>query len=112
MLPFGLMRLAGTELALTNKRIIGKTGRTTIALPHAKIQHISVRQGILGHILGYGTVVITGKDGSEAKFKGIVWPLIFQQEVDEAIEMAVLGRKLSDYGMEEPYGKMSGDGKS
>jgi hypothetical protein len=100
MHPFGLMRLARTELALTDKRILGATGaarRATIALPFQQIESVTVRSGLLGWMLDYGNVTVTGKDGRRVTFKGILWPLIFQQEADEAIEMAVLGRKLSDY---------------
>ena len=47
----------------------------------------------------YGSVVITRKATGKAvcTFKGILWPLVFQQEADEAIEVAVLGHKLSDF---------------
>lgn len=100
MHPFGLMRLARTELALTDKRIIGATGvtkRTTIALPFNQIESVTVRMGFLGWLFDYGNVTVTGKDGRRVTFKSILWPQVFQQEADEAIELAVLGRKLSDY---------------
>jgi len=98
--PAPLLRLISTELALTNKRLIGKTGilgKSHIAIAHAKIESISVRQTGLGKFLDYGQVIIRGKDGSKTVFKGIRWPLILQMEVDEAIEIAVLGRRLMDF---------------
>jgi hypothetical protein len=97
MSPMSMLRLARTELALTNKRIIGKSGKNTLKLPHAGIESVTVRRGLMGWVLDYGTVVVTTKDGTSVKFKGIVWPLVFQQEADEAIEVAILGRKLSDF---------------
>ncbi len=100
MHPFGLMRLARTELALTDKRIIGATGaakRATIALPFKQIESVTVRTGLLGWLLDYGSVTITAKDGTRITFKGVLWPLVFQQEAEEQIELAVLGKKLSDY---------------
>ncbi len=97
MHPFAMIKLARTELALTDKRVIGKSGGKTIKLAHAEIESVSVRHGPLGWMLDYGTVIINAKDGTSVKFTGIVWPLIFQQEVDEAVEVAMLGRKLSDY---------------
>jgi Bacterial PH domain len=95
--PMSMMRLARTELALTDKRVIGKSGSKTLNLAHTEIESITVRRGLLGWLLDYGTVVITAKDGACVKFTGIVWPLVFQQEVDEAIEVATLGYKLSDF---------------
>jgi hypothetical protein len=100
MHPFSFIRLARTELALTNRRIIGvagSIGRSSIALPFKEIESVTVRSGLLGWMLDFGNVTVTAKDGTRATFKGIVWPLVFQQEADEAIELAVLGRKLSDY---------------
>jgi hypothetical protein len=100
MHPFALLRLSRTELVLTDRRIIGKAGSaksTTIALPFKQIESVTVRRGLLGWMFDYGSVVVTAKDGTSVMFRGVVWPLVFQQEADEAIEVAVLGRKLSDY---------------
>jgi len=96
MHPFGMIRLARTELALTNKRVLGKSGGKTLKLAHGDIESITVRGGWLFWPFDYGTVVVTPKGGSAVKFKGVLWPLVFQQEADEAIEVATLGRKLSD----------------
>jgi Bacterial PH domain len=95
--PMSMLRLARTELALTDRRVIGRSGKKTLKLAHADIEFISVRRGLLGWLLDYGTVVITAKNGASVQFKGIVWPLVFQQELDEAIEVATLGHKLSDF---------------
>lgn len=100
MHPVALMRLSHTELALTDRRILGATGaakRSTLALPFKEVDSVTVRRGVLGWMFDYGCVVITAKDGKQVIFKGILWPLVFQQEADEAIEVAVLGKKLSDY---------------
>jgi hypothetical protein len=100
MHPLALMRLARTELAITDRRIIGATGatkRATLALPFKEIESVTVRRGLLGWMFDYGSVVITARDGRQVIFRCILWPLVFQQEADEAIEVAVLGRKLSDY---------------
>ena len=47
------------EFAITNKRVIIKTGlisRKTFEMNHTKIESVNVDQGILGRILGYGTI--------------------------------------------------------
>jgi uncharacterized membrane protein YdbT with pleckstrin-like domain len=102
MSPFKLMRLARTELTLTNQRIIGSTGaggRKNIALHYKNIESVSVRRGMLGWLFDYGSVFVTDTSGNRTEFRGISWPFAIQQEAEEAIEKAVLGYKLSDYGM-------------
>ena len=50
-----------TELAVTNKRVIGKVGwikSTSLDAPLNKIQNITVNFGFWGKIFGYGTVKI------------------------------------------------------
>lgn len=62
------------ELALTNKRVIGKRGvirRHTLELSLRKVERIEVDQGILGRLFGFGTVVVLG--GSEA---GLTFPAV------------------------------------
>jgi uncharacterized membrane protein YdbT with pleckstrin-like domain len=47
------------EFAITNKRVIIKTGlisRKTFEMNHSKIESVNVDQAILGRILGYGSV--------------------------------------------------------
>lgn len=100
MQPFNIMRLARTELALTDRRILGTTGvggRKHIALKLAEVEGVSVRRGLLGWLLDYGSIIVRDRQGNSTVFKGIVLPLVFQQEAEEAIEVALLGHKLSDY---------------
>jgi uncharacterized membrane protein YdbT with pleckstrin-like domain len=52
-----------TELAVTNRKLIGKWGivsRMTIEQRLDKVNSIEVEQTILGRILGYGTVDVRG----------------------------------------------------
>ncbi len=100
MHPLSILRLARTELALTDRRIMGSTGvggRKTIALLFKDIESVGVRRGLMGWMFDYGSIIVRGKNGTETHFKGIKWPLVFQQEADEAIERAVLGYTLADY---------------
>jgi uncharacterized membrane protein YdbT with pleckstrin-like domain len=104
MTPGAFTRLATTELALTTKRVIGKKGlfrRKTIDINLANIQVAHVRQGLLGKLFNYGAITIGGKDGSRMVFHGIVEPVDFQIQLQEAVEMAVLGHKLSQATMEK-----------
>lgn len=71
------------ELAVTNKRIVGKTGlvrRDTIELKHDKIETIRVDQSIFGRLLGYGTVTVRGTGSSIFGMVEIEDPFEFRRE--------------------------------
>ena len=60
-----------TEQVLTNKRIFLKTGlirRDTDELIRQKVETISIKQSILGRILGFGEIEFTGTGGIKLKF--------------------------------------------
>jgi uncharacterized membrane protein YdbT with pleckstrin-like domain len=57
------IRRRTTEIAVTNRRVIYKTGliqRHTAEMNMDKVESVLVDQSILGRILGYGTVHIRG----------------------------------------------------
>ena len=59
--PF-LTRL-GTEIAVTDRRIIFKTGlfqRHTVEISMEKVESVDVDQSILGRVFGYGDVTVRG----------------------------------------------------
>ncbi|HKB84445.1 MAG TPA: PH domain-containing protein [Burkholderiales bacterium] len=67
-----------TELAITNKRVIAKTGliqRHTIEMFLEKIESIQVDQGVLGRLFDFGSVVISGTGVHSAPFRSIADPL-------------------------------------
>lgn len=71
-----------TEFAITNKRIIIKVGliaRRTIEMNLAKVESVTVKQGIIGRILGYGNITVIGTGGTDVPFKGISRPLDFRK---------------------------------
>ena len=58
-----LLRRLGTEIAVTDRRIILKTGlmqRHTIEISMQKVESVDVDQSILGRVFGYGNVTIRG----------------------------------------------------
>ena len=74
------------EFAITNKRIIIKTGligRKTFEMNHSKIESVNIDQGIIGRILGYGSIVIVGSGGTRAIIPNIHKPLEFRQKFQE-----------------------------
>lgn len=74
------------EFAITNKRVIIKTGlisRKTFEMNHSKIESVNVDQSILGRILGYGTIRIVGSGGTKEVFPNISKPLQFRKKFQE-----------------------------
>ncbi len=79
-----LIAKVSTEMAVTNKRVIIKTGlisRRTIEMNLAKVENIGVDQGILGRILNYGTITVVGTGGTREQFKWVAAPLDFRRAV-------------------------------
>ena len=78
-----------TELAVTTKRVIAKTGlikRDTLELNHSKVESFSVEQSILGRILNFGNVVIRGTGGGLTPIPNIDDPLLFRKKAMETID--------------------------
>lgn len=79
-----LVRYTGSEFAVTNKRVLSKTGfiqRESDETLLSKVEGIAVDQGILGRVLGFGSVRITGSGGTEDLFPRISEPLEFRRQV-------------------------------
>jgi len=75
-----------SEFAITNKRVVIKTGlisRKTVEMNLQKIESVNVDQSILGRILGYGDLVIVGTGGTRELFKRIRKPITFRKKFQE-----------------------------
>jgi uncharacterized membrane protein YdbT with pleckstrin-like domain len=71
-----------TELGITNKRVIAKTGlimRNTVEIKLDKIESIRINQGVLGRIFNYGSVIVAGAGNPHAPINGISDPLGFRK---------------------------------
>ena len=76
------VKYATTELAITNKRVIAKSGlvqRKTMEMFLNKIESVQVDQGILARMFDYGTVTIAGTGIHSAPFANIAKPLEFRK---------------------------------
>jgi uncharacterized membrane protein YdbT with pleckstrin-like domain len=76
------------EFAVTNKRVILKTGfvqSKTAEMFLNKIESVGVDQSITGRILGFGTIVIRGTGGSLEPFHRVSSPLRFRNQIQEQI---------------------------
>jgi uncharacterized membrane protein YdbT with pleckstrin-like domain len=78
-----------TELAITNKRVIAKFGfirRTTIEINLSRIESIQVRQGLLGRVFDYGSIVVSGAGNPQAPIPSVSNPLGFRRAFAESQE--------------------------
>ncbi|AVA38254.1 PH domain-containing protein [Cupriavidus metallidurans] len=79
-----ILNVTTTELAVTNKKVIGKTGfirRVSIDLPLEKLESVNINQGIVGRILGYGRVSIRGIGGNNVSIPFIKKPMDFRRVI-------------------------------
>ncbi len=87
----GFLGRNATEMAVTNKRVIIKTGllrRRTFELLLSKVESIGVDEGLLGRMLGYGTVVVRGTGGTPEPFSRVGHPLEFRRQVQQQVEIS------------------------
>jgi len=81
-----LIAFSTSEFAITSKRVIIKVGlisRRTLEMNLNKIESVNVNQGILGRMLGYGTIVIIGTGGTKEPFAAISDPMTFRKKFQE-----------------------------
>lgn len=91
VLAIGLLALippfidyATSEFGITNKRVIIKIGflrRRTLELLLRHVEAILVDQSVMGRILNYGSVTLTGTGGVRETFGNISNPLEFRRRV-------------------------------
>ena len=78
-----------TEFAVTDKRIIDKTGlisRNTVEMFLDKVESLNVAQSIPGRMLDYGTVTIRGTGATSEPIKNISAPLLLRKHFMEAAD--------------------------
>src|SRR5215469_5232684 len=78
------IRRATTELAVTDQRVIYKTGllaRHTLEMNRARVESVTVDQTFLGRILGYGTVTVRGVGSAFEPIRSIGDPLTFRTHI-------------------------------
>ena len=86
-LGIAFVKYKTTELAITTRRVIAKFGfisRKTIEINIAKVESIQVEQSVMGRILNYGTLVISGGGNPQAPIPGISNPIEFRKAFIEA----------------------------
>ena len=77
-----------SEFAVTNKRVVIKVGwlrRRTVETMLSKVEGINVDQSLLGRLLGYGSIIITGTGGTQEPFRNIGSPFEFRRQVQAQV---------------------------
>ncbi len=79
---YAYIQYKATELAITNKRVLVKHGfiaRQTIELSISKVESIRVDQTVMGRVLNYGSLVISGAGTAQEPVRGIAKPMAFRK---------------------------------
>ena len=89
LLVTAFVKRSSAEYAVTNKRVIAKVGvmqTRSVELMLNKVEGITVTQGLMGKVFGYGEIVITGSGGTKEPFDGIQAPFDFRRAVQAATD--------------------------
>jgi len=81
------VELMTSEFAVTNTRLILKVGlisRYTTELLLTKVESIGVQQGLMGRLLGFGDLTVTGTGGVREVFRRVRDPIGFRNHVQQA----------------------------
>ena len=79
-----LVALTTSEFGVTTKRVIIKAGvmrRRTLELLLRQVEAISVDQSLMGRILNYGSLTLSGTGGFREVFHNIAAPLEFRRQI-------------------------------
>jgi uncharacterized membrane protein YdbT with pleckstrin-like domain len=83
------IRYRTTEFAVTDRRIIAKTGlvsRRTVEMFLDKVESLNVDQTVPGRVFDYGTVTIRGTGATSEAFENISAPLALRKHFMEAAD--------------------------
>ncbi|MDI9819223.1 MULTISPECIES: PH domain-containing protein [unclassified Legionella] len=75
-----------SSLTIKKKQVILRTGmlvRQTIDIPLSKIESIDIRQSVIGSILRYGSLIITGTGGTRHMINFLDRPLTCRRYIEQ-----------------------------
>lgn len=75
-----------SSLTVKEKQIVLRSGilvRQTLDLPLSKIESIDIRQSIVGALLGYGSLEITGTGGTRQTVNYLAKPLTCRRYIEQ-----------------------------
>jgi uncharacterized membrane protein YdbT with pleckstrin-like domain len=79
------LRVRHIEQGVTNKRVIFKAGiisRKSEEMKLGSIETVEIDQGILGRMLGYGSVKVTGRGTSDVLFQLVDDPMAVKRAIE------------------------------
>lgn len=79
------LKLRNIEQGVTNKRVILKKGiisRKSEEMKISSIETVEIIQGVMGRVLGFGTVKVTGRGISDLVFKNINDPMDVKRKIE------------------------------
>jgi uncharacterized membrane protein YdbT with pleckstrin-like domain len=79
------LRVRYTELGLTNKRVICKTGiisRQSEEMKLTSIETVEIDQGVIGRILGYGNIHVSGRGISDVVLRSVKDPMAVKRAIE------------------------------
>ena len=94
-----IIKRQSSDFAVTNKRVLMKTGVFTTRSTELflnKIEAIAVHQTLAGRILHYGDIVITGSGGTHEEFHDIQSPLSFRRAVQTVTDTQLASPAISE----------------
>jgi uncharacterized membrane protein YdbT with pleckstrin-like domain len=80
----GLVRKNSTEVAVSNRRVLIKTGfisRKTTEVILSKVESVGVDESTFGRMFGYGEVIVRGTGGTTETFSRIANPEELSRQV-------------------------------
>ena len=83
-----LLAYANSEILLTNKRLIYRTGflaRAAGELPLDNVDAMFIQEPLLGRLFGFGTVAVSSVGGAQFPFRFIGRPQVFHAMLQRAV---------------------------
>ena len=83
-----ILRIVFTEQGVTTKKGLKKVGiisRNTEELLLSKVETVEIKQGVLGRILGFGNVSLTGTGSSSLVFNTISNPMKVKNNIESLL---------------------------
>lgn len=84
-----LIEYRSTELVVTNRRVVAKRGfirRRTAEIYLTRVESIDIQQTVVGRVLGYGAVMVSGVGTEGVSLSPIAAPLAFRKAFYAATE--------------------------
>lgn len=84
-----LLRIFTTEMVVTNKRVVCRTGVISVhteELKIGRIESVEIKQSILGRIFGYGSLWFSGTGTSKVLFPNIIDPRGIKSRMEDVIK--------------------------